>query len=52
MKLISIVLSFRNEEKNLPEPVTRISTTIKKSQCGVIKLKFVNRAIAGLKVDG
>jgi glycosyltransferase involved in cell wall biosynthesis len=42
MKLLSIVLSFRNEEENLPELVTRISSTMKKKSLWSYELIFVN----------
>ena len=42
MKLISIVFSFKNEEKNLEELITRISKTIKEINAYNYELIFVN----------
>ena len=42
MKHISIVFSFRNEEKNLPELINRISNTINKLDNWDYELIFVN----------
>ena len=42
MKLISIVFSFRNEEKNLQELVKRVKETFKKLENWNYELVFVN----------
>tara|TARA_B100001093_G_C26813211_1_gene1008445 strand:- start:525 stop:1463 length:939 start_codon:yes stop_codon:yes gene_type:complete len=42
MKLVSIVFSFRNEEKNLKELVNRVDTTFKKIDNYKYELIFVN----------
>ena len=42
MKHISIVFSFRNEEKNLAELINRISNTINKLDNWDYELIFVN----------
>jgi glycosyltransferase involved in cell wall biosynthesis len=42
MKLVSIVFSFRNEEKNLKELISRVDTAIKKLQNYEYELIFVN----------
>ena len=42
MKLLSIVFSFRNEEKNIPELIERISSTLKKLNNWKFELIFVN----------
>ena len=42
MKLVSIVFSFRNEEKNLKELVSRVDATFKKIENYKYELLFVN----------
>ena len=42
MKLVSIVFSFRNEEKNLKELVSRVDATFKKVENYKYELLFVN----------
>ena len=42
MKLVSIVFSFRNEEKNLKELISRVDTAFKKIQNYKYELIFVN----------
>ena len=42
MKLVSIVFSFRNEEKNLKELISRVDTVFKKIQNYKYELIFVN----------
>ena len=42
MKLLSIIFSFRNEEKNIPELIERISSTLKKLNNWKFELIFVN----------
>ncbi len=42
MKLVSIVFSFRNEEKNLKELVSRVNATFKKVENYEYELIFVN----------
>ena len=42
MKLVSIVFSFRNEEKNLKELVSRVDATFKKVENYKYELIFVN----------
>ena len=42
MKLVSIVFSFRNEEKNLKEVISRVDTAFKKIQNYKYELIFVN----------
>ena len=42
MKLVSIVFSFRNEEKNLKELISRVDTALKKLQNYEYELIFVN----------
>ena len=42
MKLLSIVFSFRNEEKNLEELVNRISSALKKINDWKYEIIFVN----------
>ena len=42
MKLVSIVFSFRNEEKNLKELVKRVDTALKKVKNYEYELIFVN----------
>ena len=42
MKLLSIVFSFRNEEKNIPELIERISSALKKLNNWKFELIFVN----------
>ena len=42
MKLVSIVFSFRNEEKNLEELVKRVDATFKKIENYEYELIFVN----------
>ena len=42
MKLLSIIFSFRNEEKNIPELVRRIKESLKKSNNWKYELVFVN----------
>ena len=41
MKLVSIVFSFRNEEKNLKELISRVDTALKKLQNYEYELIFV-----------
>jgi len=41
MKLLSIIFSFRNEEKNIPELIERISSTLKKLNNWKFELIFV-----------
>ena len=42
MKLISLVFSFRNEEKNLEELVNRVTTALQKVNNYSYELIFVN----------
>ena len=42
MKLISIIFSFKNEEKNLDELIKRIQTTFSKINSYKYELIFVN----------
>ena len=42
MKVLSIVFSFRNEEKNIPELIKRLSNTLKKLNDWRYELIFVN----------
>ena len=42
MKVLSIVLSFRNEEKNIPELIKRLTETLKKLSDWEYQLIFVN----------
>ena len=42
MKLISIVFSFKNEEKNLPELISRITKTLSEIKNWNYELIFVN----------
>ena len=42
MKLVSIVFSFRNEEKNLKELINRVDTALKKVENYKYELIFVN----------
>ena len=42
MKLISLIFSFRNEEKNIPELVKRVDETINKLENWKYELIFVN----------
>ena len=44
MKLLSIIFSFRNEEKNIPELINRITSTINKLNNWKYELIFVNDA--------
>ena len=42
MKLLSIIFSFRNEEKNIPELIDRVKSTLSKLQNWNFELIFVN----------
>ena len=42
MKLISFVFSFRNEEKNLKNLITRVDEVVKKKENWKYELVFVN----------
>ena len=42
MKVLTIVLSFRNEEKNIPELIKRLTETLKKLSDWEYQLIFVN----------
>ena len=42
MKLLSIIFSFRNEEKNIPELIARVKSTLSKVKNWNFELIFVN----------
>ena len=42
MKVLSIVFSFRNEEKNIPELIKRVSSVLKNLNDWKYELIFVN----------